>query len=82
MFCAVAVSGTSTVVPLKPRKQSRLSSRMRFMSQNASRSSLAACERAAAGDSVLSVQHDRDLCRRRRPLLFKVRDIFNVVGCE
>ena len=25
MFCAVAVSGTSTVVQLKPRKQSRLS---------------------------------------------------------
>ena len=33
MFCAVAVSGASTVVPLKPRKQSRLSSRMRFMSR-------------------------------------------------
>jgi hypothetical protein len=32
MFCAVAVSGASTVLPLKPRKQSRLSSRMRFMS--------------------------------------------------
>jgi hypothetical protein len=35
-----------------------------------------------AADSVLSVQHDRGLCRRGRPLLFKVRDIFNLVGCE
>ena len=35
-FCAVAVSSTSSFTPLKPRKRSRSSLRMRFMWANRS----------------------------------------------